>query len=952
MAKTRILPIPLGGGGGECNLQQKTATPTTSTQTVRPDAGYDGMSRVTIEGVDANIDQNITPENIKDGVEILGVTGTYEGEGGQCNLEQGKIINQNGTYDAQLDGYDGYGEIVVDVQGGCNLENGKTITQNGYYDAQSDGYDGFDAVDVLVQPNVGSLFVVPQVMQQTFNASSDGYDGYDTVDVAGMNLQSKTITQNGTYDAQSDGYDGYSYVDVDVQPNVGYKLITQNGYYNAQSDDGWDGYSEVDVQVTPNISHGDVFTPSTQQQQITAPMATDGYNDFTIEAVDANIDANIQAGNIKDGVTILGVTGTYTGGGSVDYNELCFTANEANCTVEIENSGTNAPVMYYSTDGRQTWALWDYSTITLQNAGDKVYFYGNNPNGFSTSDNDTSMFVTSGDLSVSGNIMTLLTRDGSMTTIPSNDCFTYLFSDTSITSADDLELPATTLANNCYCGMFDGCASLVSVPELPATTMAQCCYYGMFQGCASLVNAPELPATTLAHQCYDYMFYECTSLVTAPELPATTLADWCYEYMFYGCTSLVSAPELPATTLVNNCYDSMFEDCSNLNYVKVGATFWDENYANNWLNNVSPTGTFVKPFELVVGTGTGEIPSDNPNGIPVGWTVKIGDLDKHALCFTAEAANVDISISRSDTFTLPTLYITTDDGATWTQMQLQTSYRIKNIGDKAYVYGNNTALSTDMTHYLYFSTSGLFSISGNLTTLLNPNGTTTLPDYAFNGLFINNTRLIKADLTIPVTSVGLRSLYGTFEGCSQMVECNLELSATTLGDNCYGRMFYGCTRLRNTPTTLPAMTLTDACYNDMFSDCTSITTAPELPATTLATNCYAGMFHNCDALVNAPATLPATATASNCYDGMFNLCENLEKAPEIFSNTFDSNMHYMFRQCHSLNYIKVHCTTWDTSNDTKWVENVGASGTFEKPSGTTVPTGTNGVPTGWTVVDF
>ena len=863
MAKTRLLPIPLGGGGGECNLQQKTATPTTSTQTVRPDAGYDGMSRVTIEGVDANIDQNITPENIKDGVEILGVTGTYEGEGGQCNLEQGKYITQNGTYDAQLDGYDGYGEIVVDVQGGCNLESGKTITQNGYYDAQSDGYDGFDAVD------------------------------------------------------------------VNVLPNVGFKSITQNGIYNAQSDDGLDGYSEVDVQVAPNISVGDVFTPSTQQQQITAPMGTDGYNGFTIEAVDANIDANIQAGNIKDGVTILGVTGTYTGGGGVDYNELCFTANEANCTVGMSHNGTNAsttkPVMYYSTDNKQTWTLWDYSNITLANVGDKVYFYGNNPNGFSTSVDDYSMFVTSGDLSVSGNIMTLLTRDGSMTTMPCNNCFDALFYQTSITSAGDLELPATTLTDYCYEYIFAGCTSLVSAPALTATTMKDYCYQAMFDGCTSLVIAPELPATTLAEGCYYLVFSQCTSLVTAPELPATTTAT--------------------------DCYNNTFENCSNLNYIKVGATSWDVHNTEYWTADVAPTGTFVKPFELVVGTGTGEIPSDSENGIPVGWTVKIGDLDKHALCFTAEAANVDISISRSDTFALPTLYITTDDGATWTQMQVQTSYRIKNIGDKAYIYGNNTALSTDQTHYLHFSASGLFSISGNLTTLLNPNGTTTLPDYAFNGLFLNNTRLIKADLTLPVTSVGIRSLFSTFEGCSQMVECNIELPATTLGYYCYARMFYGCTRLRNTPQ-LSAMTLTEGCYYDMFNDCTSITTASSLPATTLASDCYNGMFNNCDALVNAPATLPATTTASGCYRGMFNLCENLEKAPEIFADTFNVNMYYMFRQCHSLNHIKVHCTTWDTSQQTEWVSNVAATGTFEKPSGTTIPTGSDGIPNGWTVVDF
>ena len=47
-----------------------------------------------------------------------------------------------------------------------------------------------------------------------------------------------------------------------------------------------------------------------------------------------------------------------------------------------------------------------------------------------------------------------------------------------------------------------------------------------------------LPATTLASGCYNNMFRDCTSLTTAPELPATKLADRCYQYMFSGCRSL------------------------------------------------------------------------------------------------------------------------------------------------------------------------------------------------------------------------------------------------------------------------------------------------------------------------------------------------------------------------------------------------------------------------------
>lgn len=61
-------------------LQNKTVTPTTSQQTITADAGKDGLGTVTVNAVTAAIDENIVGGNIKSGVTILGVTGSYEGE--------------------------------------------------------------------------------------------------------------------------------------------------------------------------------------------------------------------------------------------------------------------------------------------------------------------------------------------------------------------------------------------------------------------------------------------------------------------------------------------------------------------------------------------------------------------------------------------------------------------------------------------------------------------------------------------------------------------------------------------------------------------------------------------------------------------------------------------------------------------------------------------------------
>ena len=192
---------------------------------------------------------------------------------------------------------------------------------------------------------------------------------------------------------------------------------------------------------------------------------------------------------------------------------------------------------------------------------------------------------------IKGNIMSLLFGDDF---IDKTDLtgyvaafYTLFMNNQNIVSAENLILPATTLAGNCYAAMF--------------------------YGCSNLTTAPELPATTLGIACYNGMFYGCSSLTTAPELPATTLADNCYSTMFYGCSNLTTAPELPATTLANKCYYAMFYDCTNLNSITVAFTEWDNGYTYIWVSGVATTGTFTCPADLPEQRGD--------DYIPEGWTI-------------------------------------------------------------------------------------------------------------------------------------------------------------------------------------------------------------------------------------------------------------------------------------------------------------------------------------------
>ena len=218
---------------------------------------------------------------------------------------------------------------------------------------------------------------------------------------------------------------------------------------------------------------------------------------------------------------------------------LCFTAEEAGSTVAMAVEGTPTKGQAFETSTNRTnWSVFTpgTTTITLANAGDKVYFRGNNTT-VSESYSIYYNFVMSGKIAASGNIMSLLDTTCKSTTISNNDCYNSMFYGcTSLTTAP--ALPATTLANDCYSSMFADCTSLTTAPALPAITLADYCYSNMFYGCTSLTTAPALPATTLANDCYSSMFADCTSLTTAPALPAITLADYCYSNMFNSCSKL------------------------------------------------------------------------------------------------------------------------------------------------------------------------------------------------------------------------------------------------------------------------------------------------------------------------------------------------------------------------------------------------------------------------------
>jgi hypothetical protein len=130
---------------------------------------------------------------------------------------------------------------------------------------------------------------------------------------------------------------------------------------NAQTiraDYGYDGLSQVTVNAVSRTYVGSgvtkksaaTYTPSTSNQTIAASQYLSGAQ--TIKG-----DANLVAGNIKSGVSIFGVTGTYAGGGS--------SGGSSNNNVEAYAiTDTNPSVSFKRTDG--AIKIWGYGTMTSQ----------------------------------------------------------------------------------------------------------------------------------------------------------------------------------------------------------------------------------------------------------------------------------------------------------------------------------------------------------------------------------------------------------------------------------------------------------------------------------------------------------------------------------------------------------------------------------------------------------
>lgn len=311
--------VTVNVSGSVPSTQEKTVTPTATTQNVTPDSGK-YLSKVIVNG-----DADLVAGNIKSGVDIFGVTGTYSGSG--VNLQTKTIspstTQQNITADS---GYDGLSRVTINaIQTETKSATPSTSTQN-------------------IVPSSGKYLTGVSVVGDADLVAGNIKQGVDIFGVtgtytgSGTALQTKTVTpttsqQNVTPDS---GYDGLSSVTVNaIQTET--KSATPTAV--AQTITPSSGKYLTSVSVGAIQTETKSATPSATSQTITPSSGK------YLTSVTVNGDADLTAGNIKKGVNIFGVTGTYEGSGggggtSIEPTSDTWEHNQwVTLTVDIDEEG-------------------------------------------------------------------------------------------------------------------------------------------------------------------------------------------------------------------------------------------------------------------------------------------------------------------------------------------------------------------------------------------------------------------------------------------------------------------------------------------------------------------------------------------------------------------------------------------------------------------------------------
>lgn len=332
------------------------------------------------------------------------------------------------------------------------------------------------------------------------------------------------------------------------------------------------------------------ITPTTSAQEHTAPTGVDGFSPVTVSAVTASIDNNITAGNIKDGVTILGVTGNYTGStgpeipsytiGTISHTlsrrSGILTGNEFSTVTSIDTSGLESAFVHCGISGNldfsnvtsvggyalyrafmETPGIGSVDFSSLQSAGNCAFresFMQTISNNSGPTAIDFSSLQTIGNegfalafsSSHNGNLLTASFPELLGTSVYSA-FYQAFYNQSSLTSASFPKFIGNTLNSGNYTNFYQAfynCSALTSVDFTALQAAGREDFYQAFYGCSSLTSAtfPSLYLLSFGSRAFRQAFANCTSLtsVSFPALTAAGLAGYTNYFldMLIGCTGV------------------------------------------------------------------------------------------------------------------------------------------------------------------------------------------------------------------------------------------------------------------------------------------------------------------------------------------------------------------------------------------------------------------------------
>ena len=355
-------------------LEAKTVSPMTTSQVVTPSsADYYGLSKVTVNAVDSTIDSNIKASNIVKGVSILGVEGGYtpstESKSVSLDFSSSSTINVTPTNENTYLTSVSISKPLELVP--ANIANGTTIAGiTGTYvtpistESKTITDISFASGNYKVTPSAGKYLESVTVNRPSTLEAGNIKSGVSIAGVegtyAGTFSGTKELTNLTTYDVS-----GFKYAKV-VDSNLiaanikdGVQILGLTGTYigadytlqsktiaadfsagsmNITPDSGYNFLSNVTVSkpstlVASNIKEGISVAGITGTYKGTfagtATITNTSKVDVSGKQYAQVVDNNLTANNIKNGVTILGVTGTAS---VTPYNRVYFNSTGTRLT--------------------------------------------------------------------------------------------------------------------------------------------------------------------------------------------------------------------------------------------------------------------------------------------------------------------------------------------------------------------------------------------------------------------------------------------------------------------------------------------------------------------------------------------------------------------------------------------------------------------------------------------